>query len=92
MGFIDIIRRNYTRSYDIQIFFHPDVGVIFEKYILSSCHKLVDADPAGTLDSCYGTKNEQKNTQNTVIEVEIRLFVCTSTESHHMRTLCQGIF
>ena len=27
------------------------------------------ADPTGTLDSCSGTQNEQKSTQNTVIEV-----------------------
>ena len=29
------------------------------------------ADPTGTLDSFSGTQNEHKNTQNTVIEVEI---------------------
>ena len=28
--FIQIIHRNYTRSYDIQIFPYPAVGVIFE--------------------------------------------------------------
>ena len=38
----------------------------------SGSHKLADADPAGTLDSCSGTQNEQKNTQNNVIEVELR--------------------
>ena len=54
------------------VFFYPAVGVIFEKYILSSGHKLADVDPAGTLDSYSGTKNEQKNKQNNVIEVEIR--------------------
>ena len=72
MCFIDIIHRNYTRSYDIQSFSYPDVGVIFDKFILSRSHKLADADPTGTLDSCYGTQNEQKNTQNNVIESEIR--------------------
>ena len=46
--------------------------MIFNKYILSSSHKLADADPTGTLDSCYGAQNEQKNTHNTVIEAEIR--------------------
>ena len=49
MLFIDIIHRNNTRSYDIQIFPYPDVGVIFDESILSRSHKLADADPAGTL-------------------------------------------
>ena len=31
----------------------------------------MDSDPTGTLDSCSGTQNEQKNTKNTVIEAEI---------------------
>ena len=34
--------------------------------------KLDDADSTGTLDSCSGTQNEQKNTQNYVIKAEIR--------------------
>ena len=68
--FIDIILRSYTRSYNIQSFSYPDLGVVFEKYIWSRSHKLVDVDLAGTLDSCSG-KNEQKNTHNSVIEVEI---------------------
>ena len=72
LRFIDIIHRNYTRNYDIKSFSYPDVGVVFDQYILSGGHKLVDADPADTLDSCSGTKNEQKNTQNYVIEVEIK--------------------
>ena len=55
-----------------KLFPYPDVGVIFDKSILSRSHKLADADPADTLYSCSGTQNEQKNTQNTVIEVEIR--------------------
>ena len=73
MHFIDIIRRNYTRSYNIQSFSYPYVGVIFDKYILSRGQKLADADPTGTLDLCSGTQNEQKNTQNTVIDSEIRI-------------------
>ena len=46
--------------------------MIFDKSILFRSHKLADADPTGTLDSCSGTKNKQKNTQNNVIEVEVR--------------------
>ena len=76
LRFIDIICSNYTKSYDIQRFSYPTVGAIFVKY-LSSSHKLVDADPVGTLDSFSGTQNEQKNTQNNVIEVEI---ITLSTE------------
>ena len=49
-----------------------DLGVVFEKYILSSCPKLADADPVGTLDLCSGGGNEQKNTQNIAIKGEIR--------------------
>ena len=45
---------------------------MFDKSILSKGQKLADADPAGTLDSCSGTKNEHKNTHNNVIEVENR--------------------
>ena len=48
------------------------MGVNFEIYIFSSSHKLVGADPAGTLDSYSETQNKQKNTHNYVIEVEIR--------------------
>ena len=72
MNFIDIIHRNYARSYDIQSFSYPYVGVVFDKYILSRSHKLADSDHTGTLDSCSGTQNEQKNTQNNMIEAEIR--------------------
>ena len=46
--------------------------MIFDKSILSRSHKLADADPKCTLDSCSGTQNEQKNTQNNVIEYGIR--------------------
>ena len=45
-----------------RVFSYPALGVIFGQYILSSGHKLVDTDPAGNLDSCSGTQNEQKNT------------------------------
>ena len=40
-----------------------DLGVIFDKYIWSRSPILVGADRAGTLESCYGTQNEQSNTQ-----------------------------
>ena len=43
-----------------------------DKFILSRSHKLADADHTGGLDSCSETQNEQKNTQKTVIEAEIR--------------------
>ena len=33
---------------------------------------MVGSYHAGTADSCYGTQNEQKNTQNNVIEGDIR--------------------
>ena len=46
--------------------------MIFDKSILSRGHKLADVEPAGTLDSCSGTQNEQKNRQNNVIEAEVR--------------------
>ena len=69
---MDIIRKNYSRSYNILSFSYPAVGVIFDKFILSSSNKLAGAYPSGTLDSCSGTQNKQKNTQNNVIEIEIR--------------------
>ena len=46
--------------------------MIFDQSILSRCHKSSDADPTDTLDSCSRTQDEQKNTQSTVIELEIR--------------------
>ena len=46
--------------------------MVFDVYVLSIIHKLEGVYPAGTIDSCCGTQNEQKNTQNNVIEVEIR--------------------
>ena len=70
MSFIDTTCRNYTRSYDIHSFTYIYIGAIFERPILYRSLKLADADPAGTLDSCSGTQNEHKNTQNNVIEVK----------------------
>ena len=58
--FIDIIRRKYTKSYNIEIFSYPDVGVIFEKYIKSKDHKFADTDTAVTLDSFYGETINRK--------------------------------
>ena len=72
MRFIDIIHINYTKRYNIQSFFLPSCRCDFEKSILSSGQKLVDADPEGTLDSCSGTQNEQKTTQNNIFEAETR--------------------
>ena len=40
-----------------RVFPYPDVGVIFENCVLSSGHKLADAEPAGPFDSCSETKN-----------------------------------
>ena len=54
-----------------RFFSYPAVGVISEYIYSSSSHKLTDVDPAGTLESCSGTKNAQKNPQNNVIEAEI---------------------
>ena len=48
-----------------------DLGVIFDKPLLSRSPILVGADRAGTSDSCYGAQNEHKNTQNNMIEGEI---------------------
>ena len=46
-----------------------NLGVVFEESILSRSPKLVYADPEGALYLFSGTKNEQKNTQNNLIEV-----------------------
>ena len=46
-SYVEIIVESMTSRF----FYYPDVGVIFEKYILSRSHKLADADPAVTLDS-----------------------------------------
>ena len=45
-----------------------DLGVNVDKCILSRSTILVGADRAGNVDSFYGTKNEQKNTQNNLVE------------------------
>ena len=50
-----------------RVFSYPDIGDIKKINILSISHKLADTDPSGTLDSCFGTKNDQKNTHNNII-------------------------
>ena len=67
LHFIGIIRRNYTRSYNIQSYSYSDVGVIIGKV-----YNLADTDPTSTLDSCSGIQNEQRNTWKNVIDVEVR--------------------
>ena len=69
MCFMDIVCRNYTRSYNIHSFSYPDMGAVFKIYIKSRSHKLADSDTSGTLDSCSGKHNEHKNTHNNLIEV-----------------------
>ena len=49
-----------------------NLGVNFEKSIISSCLKLADAHLFGTLDLLYGTQNKQTNTQSNVVERETR--------------------
>ena len=46
-----------------------NLGVVFEESILSRSPELVYADPEVALYLFSGTKNEQKNTQNNLIEV-----------------------
>ena len=46
--------------------------MLFYKSILSRIPTLVGADLAVNADSCYGTQNEQENTQNNVIGGDIR--------------------
>ena len=48
-----------------------DLGVVFDKSILSRGSVLAGADRASTSKSCYGTQNEEENTQNNVIEGDI---------------------
>ena len=55
--FIDTIRRNYTRSYNIHSFFLLRCRCNPRKIYLSRSHKLADTDPAGTLDSCSKKTN-----------------------------------
>ena len=50
-----------------RFFSHLNIDEIFNICILSGSYNLADADPAGTLESCSGTKNEQKNTHNNMI-------------------------
>ena len=57
--------------------------MIFDKYILSISTTLVVAYHAGTSDSCYVTKNEQENTQNNVIEVDIRIEMTIDTDQKY---------
>ena len=57
-----------------------DLGVIFDKYILSSSLILACEYCAGTSDSCYGTKNEQENTQNNVIEGDTKRYMTVDTD------------
>ena len=46
--------------------------MIFDKSILSRSPILAGADCAGNAELYYGTQNEQENTQNNMIEVDIR--------------------
>ena len=43
--------------------------------MLSSNLELTGTDPSGPAKSCYGTKTEQKNTQNNTVEGEIRRYI-----------------
>ena len=60
-----------------------DLDVIFDKYILSRSPILAGADHAGTSDSCCGTQNEQENTQNNVIEGDIRREMTVDTDQKY---------
>ena len=57
--------------------------MIFDKSILSLSLILAGADHAGNADSCYGTQNEQKNTQNNVIEGDIRRGMTVNTDQKY---------
>ena len=59
----------------------------FDKYILSRSPILVGADRAGTEDSCYVTQNEQENTQNNVIDGEIRREMTVDTYQKYQETV-----
>ena len=57
---------------------------------------LAVADRSGTVDSCYGTQNEQENTQNDVIEGDIRREMTVDTDQKYQekieaaaKTLCK---
>ena len=45
------------------------------------------ADNAGTLDSWYVTNNEQKNSHNNVIEVEIKREMTVETDKQYQETV-----
>ena len=47
------------------------------------------ADHAGTADSCYGTQNEQENTHNNLMEVDIRREMNVYTDQKHQEKLKQ---
>ena len=64
-----------------------DLGAIFDKSILSRSPVLEVADRAGTADSCYGTQNEQENTQNDVIERDIRRDMTVDTDQKYQETV-----
>ena len=56
------------------------LGVIFDKYILSRGPTLVVTDREDTAYLCYGAKNEHKNTQNNLIEGDIRREMTVDTD------------
>ena len=65
-----------TKTLDAKIALHISsalryLGVIFDKSVLSRSLVLMGADYSVTEESCYGTQNEQENTQNNVIERDI---------------------
>ena len=79
LRFIDIIHRNHSRSYYIKSFFYPEVGMIFEMYILSRSHKLADANSTGTLDSFSGTKMNTKTHRKLWLWYKSKHNLCKST-------------
>ena len=72
--FIDIICRNYTRSYDIQSFYYPDVGVIFENifYLVTSDNEIIYSWAGENMDivasSIISTYDVDK-TQNSILKI-----------------------
>ena len=63
--------------------------MIFDKYILSRSPILAGEDRAGNTDSCYGTKNEQENTHNNVIEGDIRRDMTVDMDQKYQEKLNQ---
>ena len=57
--------------------------MVFDKSILYRSQISAGADHAGTVDSCYGTQNEQENTQNNVIKVDIIRYVTVDTDQKY---------